>query len=426
MNDLPITPAMDRRNGLLYLLMYAAIFLAAPVSYVGLIQAVLCEKLGSNATVANMPAATYLLGGFAPLIFSLIVPHRWDRAVVVWSSGITALLIGVVCFALTAHLPNWIPLSVLIVQGLLQGISATTAQVFTFQCLARGTTIEGRNWAFKWTYFISPICAVAGSLAAQHILSGGLRFVKFPYDFALLYAIGFACMTAVTICGSLFQLVPIPDKMRPPFYQDLAVSIREYIHCRPLLLLFGVYTLWYCALNITPNLALYARHAMDRDPKEVSGWILAVRFGCKSIGGYALGAIALRWGLRKSVIMCSALLMAGTLWGWMAPGYAFLFAFGLLGAGELGGAYIPNYGVALSKPEATARNISLLTLATPLSSFSPALFGFLADHFGFSSSFICALLMALAAIWLTTIIRDPEKAASPPAIQTQRAQPNAI
>ena len=157
---------------------------------------------------------------------------------------------------------------------------------------------------------------------------------------------------------------------------------------------------------------------MGRDPKEISGWILAVRFGCKSVGGYALGAIALGWGLRKSVMMCSGLLVAGILWGWMVPGYAFLLAFGLLGAGELGGAYIPNYGVALSTPEATARNISLLTLATPLSSFSPPLFGFLADHFGFSASFICGLLMALAAIWLTTIIRDTAKIASPLAVET--------
>lgn len=409
MNELPITPAMDRRNGLLFLVMYAAIFLAAPVSYIGVIQAVLCDKLGSSATIANLPSATYLLGAFAPLIFSLIVPHRWDRAVVIWSNGITALLIGAVFFALVAHLPSWIPLSVLIVQGFLQGISATTAQVFTFQCLARGTTIEGRNRTFKQTYFISPICAVVGSLAAQHILSGGLRSVRFPYDFALLYAVGFGCMTVVTICGAFFQLVPMADEVRPPLYQDLTSSILAYIHCRPLLLLFGVYTLWYCALNITPNLALYARHAIGLAPQDVSGLIMAFRFGCKSLGGYALGAIALRWGLRKSVIMCSALLAAGILWGWIVPGYAFLLAFGLLGAGELGGAYIPNYCIALSSPETTARNISLLTLASSVSSFSPALFGFLADRFGFGASFTCGLLMALAAIWLTTMIIDPSK-----------------
>ena len=83
---------------------------------------------------------------------------------------------------------------------------------------------------------------------------------------------------------------------------------------------------------------------MGAGPKDVSGLIMALRFGCKSIGGYALGVLALRKGIRASVMMCSILLVAGIFWGWIMPGYAFLFAFGLIGAGELGGAYIPNFG----------------------------------------------------------------------------------
>jgi hypothetical protein len=409
MDELVISPAMDRRNGLLFLLMYAALFLAAPVVYVGVVQAVLCVKLGSNATVANLPSATYLLGGFAPLILSLIVPHRRERAVVIWANGITAVLIGAVFLALVAHLPRGVALFILIFQGLLQGVSATTAQVFTFQCLARGTTIAGRNLAFKRTYFLTPICAVIGSLAAQYVLNGGLRSVPFPYDFALLYAVGFLCLAAAAICASLFQLVPIPDQPRRPLHQELRDSVRGYLGSRPLVLLFCVYLLWYCALNISPNLALYAKHAMQSGPKDVSGLIMAIRFGCKSIGGYALGALALRKGIRSSVMMCSVLFAVGILWGWILPGYAFLLAFGLIGAGELGGAYIPNFGVALSHPEMTARNISLLTLASPASSFSPAMFGFLADHFGFGASFGAALALALAAVGITTMIRDPGK-----------------
>jgi MFS family permease len=393
--------------------MYASIFLAAPVSYIGVVQAALCDKLGSNATIANLPSATYLLGGLAPLFLSMIVPHRWERAVVVWSNGLTAVFIGVVFFALAAKLPTWIPLTVLVVQGLLQGCSLTTAQVFTFQCLARGTTIEGRNRTFKRTYFLSPIFAVAGSLAAQYVLNGGLRSLPFPYDFAVLYLVGFLCMTAAAICSSRFQLVTLPDEPRRPILRELGDSIRAYAHSRSLVLLFAVYTLWYCALNITPNLALYTRQAIGRDPQDFSGLIMALRFGCKSLGGYLLGAIAIRWGLRMSVIACSLLLVIGTMWGWIAPGYAFLLAFGFLGAGELGGAYIPNYGVALSRPETTARNISLLTLASPASSFSPAVLGLLADRFGFGASFTFALAMALAAIWITMMIRDPQKDAVP-------------
>jgi MFS family permease len=64
--------------------------------------------------------------------------------------------------------------------------------------------------------------------------------------------------------------------------------------------------------------------------------------------------------------------------------------------------------LALSRPEATARNISLLTLASTASSFSPPLFGYLADRFGFGASFSYGLAMAIASIWLTTKIEEPE------------------
>jgi hypothetical protein len=71
---------------------------------------------------------------------------------------------------------------------------------------------------------------------------------------------------------------------------------------------------------------------------------MTLRFGCKAAGGYFPGVIALRWGLRATVVMTSVLLAVGTLWGWLTLGYAFLLAVGFLGAGELGGAYIPISG----------------------------------------------------------------------------------
>jgi MFS family permease len=214
------------------------------------------------------------------------------------------------------------------------------------------------------------------------------------------------------VLGFRFELAPVAEEARPPVFRYLMQSLRDYVGSRPLLLLFGVYTLWYCALSVTTNLSLYTKHVLNRDPREFSGLIMALRFGCKAAGGYFLGVVALRWGLRASAVMCSVLLAAGTLWGWLTPGYAFLLAFGFLGAGELGGAYIPNLGMALSRPEATARNISLLTLASTVSSFSPPLFGYLADHFGFGVSFTYGLAMAVAAIWLTTRIEEPEVAAT--------------
>ena len=75
------------------------------------------------------------------------------------------------------------------------------------------------------------------------------------------------------------------------------------------------------------------------------------------------------------------------LWAWVAPGYSYLFAFGLMGAGELGGAYFPNVLLSLSPLVDGARNMSILNMASVVASPSPVLHGMLTDHWGFPASF---------------------------------------
>src|SRR5205823_14122775 len=89
-----------------------------------------------------------------------------------------------------------------------------------------------------------------------------------------------------------------------------------------------------------------------------------------------------------------------TVWAWVFPGYLYFLAFGLMGAGELGGGYFPNYVVAISPASKSARNLALLRLATPVTSLAPALHGRLADLYGFSASFAFGGLTALASLWL--------------------------
>lgn len=133
---------------------------------------------------------------------------------------------------------------------------------------------------------------------------------------------------------------------------------------------------------------------------------MALRFGFKSVAGFALGVISLRRGIRAPLVTTIALLVAAPLWSWVAPGYLYLFAFGLMGAGELGGGYFPNYMVAVSPAAQGARNLALLNLATPVASASPVLYGVLTDAFGFSASFVLAGVTALAALWFVLKLPD--------------------
>src|SRR5207247_8224762 len=87
------------------------------------------------------------------------------------------------------------------------------------------------------------------------------------------------------------------------------------------------------SLSGMSNLCLYTSSAVGRDPKERSGLILALRFGFKALSGLVLGVIAARFGIRAPLITTVCLLGLAAVWPLLAPGYTYLLAFGLMGAG---------------------------------------------------------------------------------------------
>jgi hypothetical protein len=407
-----ITPEMDRHNGKIFFLSYLMIYLSAPAVYVGVVQAALCDHLGASAAVANLPASTYLLGQLAPLFFSWLVPHRYDKAAVVWASRLWAALVFLVLLTLVTRQPAWVRIVALTGQGLLQGVAASVAQVFALQCLGRGTTEAGRAWAFKWTFSVGPIGAVTGSLAAQYILKPGFAWAPFPRNFALIYGLAAPCIVAMVWLNNRWGLPPLADEPRAPLGSFLVTGFRDYFLSKPLLLLFVAYAVFQCAQAVTPTLALHTREAMNQEPEGVSGAALVMRFGCKALGGYLLGALAARFDLRVSVAACLAATAFGILWATGASNYWYLLAFGLMGVGELGGIYFPALGLALSSTSKAARNLSILSLAVPAASFAPVLLGALKDRWGFLAGAGCALGLAVLGITLVAAIRQSVAARS--------------
>jgi len=396
-----VTPEMDRRNAAIFFVSYLLIYFAAPVVYIDVVQATLCDKLGANATIANLPAAAYFFGSLAPIFSSWLIPHRLERATVVWSNFIGAVLMALVCATLIFPLTNAIRITAVTGQGLILGFALSISQVFMLQCVGRGTTMEGRVRAWKLAYGLGPIAAVAGSLTAQFVLNRGLPSLPYPYDFALLYFIGVPCLAGVALLSKGYRLVPVEDeKERPPLFRYLGQAVKSYFAVRSLALLWFAYVLWYSTLMAMPNLSLYTRQALGRDPVELSGLIMALRFGFKSLGGFALGALNLRRGIGPPVTTTILLVGGALAWAWLVPGYSYLLAFGMMGAGELGGAYIPQYALAVSPAESGPSNLSILTLATPVASISPVLHGALTDLFGFKASFAFGIATALLALWL--------------------------
>src|SRR5262245_7714856 len=99
----PVSPERplvnERRNELIFLLSNTLIYFAAPVTYVGVVQAGLCDRLGASATIANLPSSVYLIGYLCPIFLSWLVPKSMDRTVVVVSYTLMAVSLIVVSAA---------------------------------------------------------------------------------------------------------------------------------------------------------------------------------------------------------------------------------------------------------------------------------------------------------------------------------------
>lgn len=376
------------------------LFLAAPVIYVGPVQAALCQRLGASTSIANLPAAANLFGQLAPFFLSSVIPHRYERLTVVLSNSVTAVSCLVIAVVLGLPLPVSVHIAAIVGQGFLQGFTVATSLVFMYQCLGRGMSEEGRSRTLKVAFTFAPIAAVTGSLGVQAILSHRISWFQYPYDFAFIYLYSAVSAAGVAVFTSRYDLLPMPDGPRPPVFVYLKQSIVEYTRSRTFVWLWIAYAFWYSTIAVIPNLSLFSRAALHRDPEVVAGLTMALRFGGKSLIGYFLGVLALRYGIRAPVAATVILVGIATAWGWLIPGYGYLFAFALMGGGELGGAYFPNYIVSTSPLAAGVRNLSLLTLATPAASLGAVLHGALAEHWGFPASFLFAILTAIIALLL--------------------------
>jgi len=396
----------ERRNGLVFISANTLGYLAAPVLYVGVVQAALCDKLGANATIANLPQAAYMVGSVAPVFASRFIPFRHERAVIVWSAALGSLLLALVGCVLILPFSNAVSIAVVVSQSLIYGLASSVQMVYLYQCLNRGTSERGRAKALKLSFSLGPIAAVIGSLSAQYIVNSEARVLRYPYDFASLYFFGALCMIGVAIAGACYRIRPLEEEVRPAFVRYMWQTFRGFFGLRSLLFLWLAYVFWYSGISSTPNLSLYTKQVLGTEPEALVGIILALRFGFKALSGYVQGTFAQIWGPRSPLISVLLLMLTSMIWAYIIPGYPYLFTFALMGASELGGIYFPNYCIAISSFQAGARNLSVLTLAVAIGGLSSTLHGALTDLFGFLASFAFAGACAIFSLFL--VLRLPK------------------
>ena len=70
-----LEPVDEWINSRCFWVIKCLIYVSAPVLYVDIVQAALCDKLGANKTVASLPATAYRLGAIAPVIANMLSPR---------------------------------------------------------------------------------------------------------------------------------------------------------------------------------------------------------------------------------------------------------------------------------------------------------------------------------------------------------------
>ena len=385
-----------RGNVWAFVVLNALLYLGAPVLYVDVVHASLCNQLGATKLVANLPTAVAAITGFIPLFVAWAFPRSRQIKPVLVTSHLLAAAIGLgLSLVLWLPLPAAVQLTLTILHGGLTTALMLTISVYLWEAVMRGTGEAVRGWMFGLTFGLGPLFAVASSLAVQW----ALETLPDPWNFSLLFAGSAVLMLAAAAVAARFQLSGDESAAtRESLRVYLFGGLRSFFSSRILVLVTLATLLTQTGFFVMNNASLEVKSVLGREPEELSGWISALRFGVKGLAGVGLGMLLARGGPRPPAVATMIALIAAIVWTMTIPGYAYLFAFGLFGAAELYGVYFP-YSVAAASPtDRVTRNAALYGVLGNLGYLTAAGHGALADRYGAAASLGVALTAAIAAL----------------------------
>lgn len=443
--DCPLGRGAQTRNLLLFAACTGLQYLAAPVGYVGVTQASLCDKLGASATVANLPATMYFAGTAVPLVIAWFVPYvaYLKRTLIVCYAANAAALAGVAA-VLYGPLPDEIKIASVIGQAAVAGMTMAAAIMFLWEVVGRGVSAARRGPALALAFGVGPLLAALSSFGSQLVLAGkfagftipafdlfGLSMPavhvpdlvvssqEFPGNFAALYALA-APVIALAALLAFFFIVPLPEReaVREPFVQGVFGGIWNYLNDRVLFTALVVTFLVYAGNAIPSNLNLYTKEVAGELPAQYAGLQNTLRFACKAVAGLLLGWLLTRTSPRAGLLATAAIGVAAVLWPLAVTGPWYHAAFVIFGAGELVGVYAPNYILSASRKQDMRRNLAIVTLLMAPGAVFGLLFGAIADvgkrwgaGVGFQLSFAVCAAFILAGIVLA-VLRLPSRPAT--------------
>ncbi|NLX99353.1 MAG: MFS transporter [Rhodopirellula sp.] len=399
------------RNGLIFITCWALVYLVAPVIYVGIVQAAICNTLGTSDTVANLPQAVYMWLMPTPVLIAWLFPsERFLKPLLVLSFFLLGAAGAVVAVMFNIAPREWIATAIIVHAGV-TGATNSVSFVCLWELVGRGMTAKRRGKTLGWCYGVGPGLAVLGSFLSQLVLSGNfldvvrVPLIPEPWRYIILYAATVPTMWLAAFLGSRAVLPPAgPEPATVSRIANIASGIRQYATHPLIMITATAYLLTYVGGNmILPNMALYVREVTDELPETYSGLQMLLRFSFKIAAGFALGWIVTRTHPKAGLLVTTGICLLGVMWALVIPGKWYLLSFGLIGAGELFGVYFPNYIVTCSAPNRIRENVAYTTLLTFAVGFAGGAFGMIADTFGLRTSFVVASAILAVAITLVAI-----------------------
>lgn len=460
----PLSWPEQRRNLMLFAACTGTQYLAAPVLYVGITQAALCDQLGASATTANLPGTLFFAMTAMPALIAWLSPKVSSlKRNLSLCYATSALMLAAVAATLASPLPNNIKLLMVVLQGGVSGAVMPAAIALLWEVIGRGSDETRRGLALSLAFGAGPVLAVLGSLIQTALLGGdlfSLHFagVPYPWNFVTLFGAGAPIMAVAAVVSQFFIVPPVERELnRQPlasvlgliaglFLMITSIAIMQaanvtgqeamkyvgYVaglgaaatfihHFRPLLsqrvlLLATLVTILVYAGNVIPsNMNLYSAEALGDAPEKYAGVQNTLRFSFKVVTGAILGWVLTRTNPRTGILATSAIFFAAQVWAVLVTGPWYLVAFGMHGAGELVGVYAPNYIVSASRRDDLRRNMAFVTMLMVPAAPAGYLFGAIVDSvkasgwtalgmnsaaLGFRLSFLVCGLMILCGIVL--------------------------
>jgi len=396
---------LQNRNALIYAAQVSLIYLSAPALYVGFVQAGLCKRLHTSDTIANLPSTVFLFMVWVPIVVAWLFPQaRLLKKSLTYAYGLMAIMGVGMAAVLVATSSDTLIVATLVLHAGVLGAANGLVNVLSWEALDRGVSPQWRGKALGLAYGWGPGFAVIGSLGAQLMLDGKLfgwvpppwLALAYPYNYAALFA-GSAASMAVAAFLVRYFTIPLPrtDVERESFHTAMIGGFRSFVSNRVLLIVSIAYLLVYCGNLVQVNMSIFTHEAVGQMSENLAGYQLTLRFSFKILCGFLLGWLLTRTNPKIPLLVTVGLQVAAVVWILFVPGYWFLLAFGINGAGELFGVYYINYAVQCSAKWQVRRNLAFLTLIATFVGVAPVLYGTISDHWGLRASFAAALILLL-------------------------------